>query len=371
MSIASATSLATPLRYAPEFETFEDAEADTSAKLLDTLRKIQHTVYEDTGHAMRAVHAKSHGILRGQLRVLEGLPAVLAQGLFAKPGTYPVVMRFSTLPGDVLDDSVSTPRGLAVKIVGVAGDRLPGSEKDVTQDFVLVNGPAFGNPSARSFSRALKLVAATTDKAPGLKKVLSSVMRGAERILESLGTQSSTVLSLGGQPETHLLGDTYFSQAPLLYGKYVVKVAVAPVSAGLIALTNAPLDITDKPHGLRDAVVTFFRSQSAEWELRVQLCTDLKLMPIEDASKAWPEDKSPYVAVARITAAQQAAWSAARILAVEDGMAFSPWHGLAAHRPLGSVMRVRKSAYEAAANFRAERNQRVINEPKSLDGFPA
>jgi hypothetical protein len=28
-------------------------------------------------------------------------------------------MRFSTIPGDILDDSVSAPRGLAIKIIGV------------------------------------------------------------------------------------------------------------------------------------------------------------------------------------------------------------------------------------------------------------
>jgi hypothetical protein len=32
---------------------------------------------------------------------------------------------------------VSTPRGLSVKIIGVEGERLSGSEGDVTQDFVL------------------------------------------------------------------------------------------------------------------------------------------------------------------------------------------------------------------------------------------
>ncbi len=33
----------------------------------------------------------------------------------------------------------------------------------------------------------------------------------------------------------------------------------------------------------------------------MQLCTDLDAMPVEDASVVWPEDKSPHVAVARIT----------------------------------------------------------------------
>lgn len=36
-------------------------------------------------------------------------------------------MRFSTNPGDMLDDKVSTPRGLAIKLIGVEGARLPGS----------------------------------------------------------------------------------------------------------------------------------------------------------------------------------------------------------------------------------------------------
>ena len=94
-------------------------------------------------------------------------------------------------------------------------------------------------------------------------------------------------------------------------------------------------------------------------------------MPIEDASVPWPEAASPYVAVARITAMPQIAWSQARSAAVDDGMAFSPWHGVAAHRPIGSVMRVRKAAYEASARFRAGHNGRPITEPNNLDGFPA
>jgi hypothetical protein len=46
--------------------------------------------------------------------------------------------------------------------------------------------------------------------------------------------------------------------------------------------------------------------------------------------------------------------------AVDDGMSFSPWHGIAAHRPLGSIMRVRKMAYEMGRRFRAEKSGRSI-----------
>ena len=51
-------------------------------------------------------------------------------------------------------------------------------------------------------------------------------------------------------------------------------------------------------------------------------------------------------------------------------MAFSPWHGVAAHRPLGSIMRVRKVVYEGSAKFRSERNGCPIHEPRDMQGFP-
>ena len=38
---------------------------------------------------------------------MTGLPERFAQGLFAKLGRYSVAMRFSTFPGDVLDDNVT------------------------------------------------------------------------------------------------------------------------------------------------------------------------------------------------------------------------------------------------------------------------
>ncbi len=361
---------ASPLRYDPAVEHPEKDEGDTDRELVETLLKISSTTFADGGHALRSVHAKSHGLLRGELRVLDTLPAVLVQGAFARPGTYPVVIRLSTTPGDILDDSVSTPRGMALKIVGVAGERLPGTEGDATQDFVLVNGPAFNAPTARKFLGSLKLLAATTDKAEGAKKVASAALRGAEAVVEAFGGKSPTLTSLGGQPETNILGETFYSQAPLLWGPYMAKVCIAPVSPELTALTDAPLDVNGKPNGIREAVVDFFRQNGAEWELRVQLCTDLDTMPIEDASVPWPEDQSPYVPVARIFVPPQDAWSEARSVAVDDGLAFSPWHGLAAHRPLGSIMRARKAAYEMSAQFRAKNNKHPIEEPRTPADLP-
>ena len=223
-----------PIPFDPSVETLRPDEDETFAAMIAQFAKIQETTFADYGHAVRGVHAKSHGLLTGRLTVLGGLPPTLAQGAFARPGDHPCVLRFSTNPGDILDDSVSTPRGLALKVIGVEGERLPGAE-GTTQDFVMANAPAFTAADARTFLRSLKLLAATTDTPQVFKKAFSATLRGLETVVEGLGGRSPTLISLGGHPETHILGETFYSQVPLRWGDYVAKVAVAPVSPAAVA----------------------------------------------------------------------------------------------------------------------------------------
>jgi hypothetical protein len=356
--------------YSPGVETPEPDEAETTEKLIETLRKISETTFKDGGHALRSVHAKSHALLEGRLDVLDGLPPQLAQGIFARRESYPVMLRLSTIPGDILDDSVTVPRGLAIKVLGVEGERLPGAGSSTTQDFLLVNSPAFAVPNARKFLASLKLLAATTDQPQILKKAVSAVLRGAENVVEAFGGESSTLKTMGGAPQTHPLGDTFYTQTAFRYGGYIAKLSLAPVSPELTALTGTTLATSGNPNVIRDAVTGFFRRNSGSWEVRAQLCTDLDAMPVEDASVEWPEDRSPFVAVARITLPPQTGWSEQRSHVVDDGFAFSPWHGLAAHRPLGSINRVRKPSYEMSAGFRAERNGCPIHHPGKSARLP-
>jgi hypothetical protein len=357
--------LPVPVRYEASTETIGEHEAKTIQSLIKTMDRIQTIVAKDIGHAKRGVHAKAHGVLVGEFEVLPDLPPVLAQGLFATPQTYPAALRLSTIPGDVLDDAVSVPRGAALKIVGVNGPRVAGSEQDATQDFLFLTGRAFSAATADAFLRNLKLLAATTDKAPGLKKVVSSVARAAEKIVERLGGHSPTLLTLGGYPEINLLGDEFYTQGPILYGDYMAKLALKPFSDNLRALTRQRLNLSGSPDGIRQAVVKFFQTSSAVWDIQVQLCTNLATMPIEDASVIWPETESPYLSVARLHMPAQDAWRADRVELLDERMSFSPWHALASHRPLGGIMRARQAVYAAAAQFRVDYNDRTLAEPRS------
>jgi hypothetical protein len=357
-----------PIPYGPDVERPEADEAQTTQELIETLTRISAKVYEDGHHALRAVHAKSHALLHGTLQVDPNLSPELAQGLFASAASYPVVLRLSSTPGDWLPDSVSVPRGLALKIFDVSGERLPDAPGS-TQDFIFVNGPTFAAPDAKHFLKNLKLLASTTDKAPRLKAALSLALRGVERTLEAVGGESSTIKSLGGHPATHPLGETYFTQVPLRYGAYIAKLRLKPSSPALIALYHKAVDITHSPNALRDAMREYFSSQSAAWELQAQLCRDLERMPIENASTEWPEDVSPYLQIAQLTVPPQDAWPEQAAVKTEDALSFSPWHGITAHQPLGSVMRVRKASYEASVRFRAEHNGVNVQEAERPPQF--
>jgi hypothetical protein len=361
----ASTESTTHLIYNPDYEKIQDDESETIKELVATLQDISDITSKDYGHAVRSVHAKPHGLIRGELTVHDNLPEFLKQGIFANSGTYPVVMRFSTSPGDVLHDSVSTPRGVGIKVLGVKGDRLSNSDAD-SQDFLMVNGPAFLKPDAKSFLTSLKLLAKTTDKAEGLKKALSAALRGTEKIIESVGGESPTIKSMGGHPQTNILGETFFTQVPLLYGRYMAKLSLVPVIKELLDLKDAPLD-SDSPNAIREAVSDYFHAHAAQWELRVQLCTNIETMPIEDASVVWPEQESPYLTVATIDASPQNSWDEQTSPKIDDRLSFSPWNGITDHRPLGSVMRARRLAYESSSNFRKQFNGCPMAEIRSTE----
>ena len=352
----------TPVRYGPHVERVEPDEAETSRRIAETMLSICETTYEHSGHAIRAVHAKSHGLLAARFEVLDDLPPELAQGLFATPGRYEAVVRLSTTPGDLLHDSVSTPRGMALKVLDVKGPRLPGSAQSTSQDFVMVNGKEFASPSGKAFLNNARLLAATTDRMEGAKEVISSVFKTVEGALESVGRESAVLKSLGGSPETNILGESFFAQLPLRHGDFIAKIAVVPASDNLKALAGRTVDTSEDPDVIRHETENFFETETAVWHLQVQLCTDLDAMPVEGVD-AWDEKQSPFVTVATLTAGPQEAWSEELSRLVDDGMHFSPWNGLAAHQPLGQIMRLRKLSYERSAAFRSERNETPVREP--------
>ena len=355
-----------PIPYSPALEAREDDEAKTNEEMQQTFQDILNITAEDEGKAIRSVHAKSHGILTGTLEVLADLPPEYRQGMFAKPGRHGALARISTNPGDILHDTIGLPRGMALKVLDVEGNRLPGSDASV-QDWLMINAPAFNAEDGKDFLKNLKLLAKTTDRAEWAKKGLSTVLRGAEKLLEKTGRESATLQSMGGAPNVHPLGETHYTMTPYRYGDFVAKLSLAPVSPNLTALTGEIIDASDRHDGIREDVASAMAQADGVWELRVQLLRDREKMPVEDATVAWDEKLSPFVAVARLTVPAQAGWSEEKSATVDDCMRFSPWNGLEAHRPLGRINRIRRDSYDLSARFRAQTNGCPMHEPSAAE----
>ncbi len=357
------------LRYSEGLETIEPDEHETFAKIGKLMSDGADTVHRKEGQPVRISHAKSHGAVIGKLIVNSDLPEYLQQGLFAEPGkSYNVLIRLAHTPGEFVDDrKVSTPRGFSFKILGVSGEKLPGHTGN-TQDFVFDTGKKFIVPGAKSFLQAFK---PNAEVAPHLsdttKGVVSAVSRATNKALMFFGTESSQ-LDFFGHPFLHPLAECYYSQTPSRFGDYVAQFRVEPTTPGLKELAGKEFEPQDA-NGLRTDVVEFFRTHDAEYVFSAQLATDRDHFPVEDATADWPEDISPFQAVARIVIPAQDAYEPARVKYIES-LSFSPAHSLEGLRPLGSLNRARLYAYTALAQKRRNELGVTQAEPESIEAFP-
>ncbi len=367
------------LLYSPELETIAPDEHITFDELSRTMQHITRHMATRYRHAYRPVHAKSHGVLVGTLEVPPNLPELLAQGLFAQAGPHPVIMRFSTNPGDMLADNVSSPRGLAIKVLKADGPKVLNHIDGSTQDFVCINANVFTAPDPKGFLEQIKTFDKNLDTSEGVKHTVSLGARAANAVLKAVHLPSATLEGIGASA-THILGESFSTVSPLRYGRYVAKVGFAPGSESLKKLTGELIDLGADYNALEELIKKFFRHETAVWDVKVQLAlapdqSNLeeknKDFPVEAADKEWPEEKSPWQTVARITVTPQDSYSDARQLFVDERLSFSPWHALEEHRPLGGVMRSRLKAYEEAIKYRAQRNERERAEPSDIDEVPA
>jgi hypothetical protein len=359
------------VRYTTDIEHIKPGEAELFAHIAETFQGVGEKVRDNEGRASRVSHAKSTGLLKGELEILAGLPSELAQGVAAVPVRYPLLARLAQGPGEHLDDKISTHRGLSLKLLGVTDARIPEAVETATQDWLFeAEETGFLNKNAGEFLLNLKAgVSHAPDLPQGMKKVVRDVSAATQAALKSVGLPSRS-LGFFGHPPRHPLAETYFTQAPIRWGDHVGKLGVYPTQETLDALIETRLDLGADPDIFRHAMIEHFEQAGATFELRVQLATDLDKMPIEDASARWDEGESPYRTVGVIRFPPQTAWSEAKSRAWDERMGFNPANSLEAHRPLGQVMRARLFVYRRLQDWRRSTNGAQKIEPLSLADVP-
>ncbi|MCB9559060.1 MAG: catalase [Kofleriaceae bacterium] len=285
----------------------------------------------------RALHRKQHLGLRATVEVLPELPAHARHGLFATPGPHEAQLRLSNGSGERAPDRRPDIRGFALRVLGVDGDGALGGPA-TAQCFVLINSEAFAFPTVDDFMGVVVAAA----RSP------FAVLRHLQRrhgFFGGLGKARALGKALG-KPFGGFAHEPFYSAAPIACGPYAAKVRLWPTSG------DAP-----PPPSKRDwsaDVVARLGHGALTWDLQLQFFVDEATTPIEDPTVAWPAAVAPFVTVARVTAPAQdpASDDGRAVAAAAEAGVFDPWQALAAHRPLGEIMRARKVAYFASQQGR-------------------
>ncbi|GGF22520.1 catalase family protein [Flavobacterium limi] len=367
------TSIRNYVPFNENVEVQQPYEQEITQKIVDSMARVNKLMYEKYRHAIRDAHAKSHGILKGELQIYDKLPEHLSQGIFRNPKTYPVIVRFSTAQSAIVPDKMSAFRGMAIKIIGVEGQKLlPELADAMTQDFLLVNYPIIPTGTIKEYLKMQEGLESQAQNGEFVQKIAQKAAVGVQNVLAAVGLADDT--NQLSAPGPHILGDTYFSMAALRYGNYVAKINVKPLSENIKELSGKKIDEkiidADENAFLTKIISDFFEKGTAEYEMGVQLCTNLETMPVEDGSVQWPEDESPYQPVAKLIFRPQLSYSPERRVYADDVLSFNPFHCLPEHRPLGNIMRVRKLAYETSSLYRHHMNVQPLIEPKTIEELP-
>ncbi|MBC7816910.1 MAG: catalase family protein [Planctomycetaceae bacterium] len=343
-------TISSPLFYSDDVECIPVEEEEDIQRVLVLIRQALRQSQESSGQFQRDVHVKAHGCARGEFRVIEHLPPELSQGLFAEPRTYPAFVRFSNASPVPLPDVLPDGRGLAIQVHDLSGEFLPNAGASAsTQDFIMVNHSAFIASNVKDY---LRLQAARLEtKSHPITGPIAAVTNHTWNPLEWKWSEMGHAAQVALQLPKHPADYTYYSMAPIRFGKYIAKYRVTPDPRNQTAsLGQTLISAASERDALRELLEKTLESRELVFEFQVQLCTDKQTMPIEDATVEWSEQESPYQTVAVLTLPAQ------DIRALRDEgerRCFSVWNALSQHRPLGGINRVRRLAYAASAAWRA------------------
>jgi hypothetical protein len=268
-------------------------------------------------------------------------------------------VRFSNATAIVrpdVNDKRADSRGMAIKVMSVEGDTLMNEPGGKTQDFLLINQPMFAFPNVHEYLEFTRIQFANKEDVRPFfaPQTLTDARKKIAGIVQRIATMHMA----------NPLDVPYFSASPFLFGPdKAVKFAARPRNAP----ANSPLPEFHSTDYLREAMkksLNITEGEPAVFDFQVQLRPDdLAPMdagyPIESANDEWKpkaDGTAAYQNVATITVHQQNFDTPLQNTECEH-LAFTPWHGLTSHQPLGGINRLRRQVYIASSTHRADHRE--------------
>lgn len=324
----------------------EEAVAQNIAQVIEKSIREQYTA----GNALRDAHPKAHGCVRAEFHVSKNIPAQFAKGIFIPDQSYQAWIRFSNASKDASSADIDKDaRGIAIKLLGVSGEKILESEKQATtQDFIMINHPVFFANDAKRYLSFINDV----NSHNMIRKLHIPFALGFKGTMNALGARNSQI--------ANPLYARYWSMVPYQLGlgndRQVVKYSVRACS---VTANNLP---KNPSHDfLREALKNTLQQTDACMEFLIQPRTSNKML-VENSMTEWDEKAAPFYQVATIHIPKQNFDTPEQNKFCEN-LSFTPWHALPAHKPLGAVNRMRKVIYENISRVRHDMNSVSRQEP--------
>lgn len=209
------------------------AEAATAQVLSNQANDPNHV-------AKRDAHPKAHGCVTASFVVNDDLPADLRVGTFQPGKHYDAWVRFSN--GSQTDDQKLDARGMAIKLLGVDGQRvLEGEDPSArTHDLVLTNHHTF---FIENLSDYVGFMEAVTDKGNPVSFFISW------NPFDWHLREAYLAYQFTSQPISSPLSSRYWSATPYALGNNVVKYSAVPCGG-----VDSSGEHANDPNYLRDAL---------------------------------------------------------------------------------------------------------------------
>ena len=336
-------------------EKFDADEEESLNSIIDLMSDQMRGRFKPSGYE-RGGNTKTHGVVRATVTIRDDIPEHCRKGVFATPGSYPAYVRYSgpgpNVPADIQDVGFMS---MAVKLMGVPGEKLMDEEK-YTQDFITTSGgQTFVTPTTRENVKlqywSLRDMSLYYFLNPKDSHILDMLMQ-----------------SLWNETQYNPLGQRYWSCTPYLLGEgqammysFIPKTEVYKKIPGL-PFGSVPFNY------LRDNLIKTLSEKDVEFDMVVQVQTDSFRMPLENGAVSWPERMSPFIPVATVHIPKQN-YDHEAMAEFTKRLKMNPWHCIPEHRPLGNLNRARHRMYFELSKFRQQMNQVAHLEPTGDEKF--
>ncbi len=342
VSLSLGSSVEAALVQEAKTQLHDNVIKETGRLVLESLEKDLEN-FKKNGLRISDVHVKQHACLRAVFKVSNDINEKFRFGVFEEPGKeFATWMRYSNGSPKVEADYTKGGRGLAIKLMGVEGERVLENDSSKTQDFLLANNPVFfvknilDYPSFFQAVNSGSLCQVLTYFFPWRWHEGMNFMRGRTVIRNPLEAIYYSQMAYR------------LSDANNITDYKTVKYSVRP--APHVSQTLVSGD-PKSPNLLREAAVATLKAQDVVLEFGVQERTDPASMPTDDASIEWDEKISPFQKVAEIRIPRQNFDTPETDKRCQE-MYFNPANGIHQHQPLGPMGWVRSHVYREVAEFR-------------------